>query len=53
MLPALGAETASEARPTTSRNAIDSADDRLFERIEHAKAPFWAHVREALDALGH
>jgi hypothetical protein len=30
------------------KNAIDAADDRLLERIEHAEAPFWAHVRDAL-----
>jgi len=29
-------------------NAIDAADDRLLEQIEHAEAPFWAHVRHAL-----
>jgi hypothetical protein len=28
--------------------ALEGADDRLLEQIEHAEAPFWAHVRDAL-----
>jgi hypothetical protein len=27
---------------------VGGADDRLVERIEHAEAPFWRHVRDAL-----
>jgi hypothetical protein len=30
--------------------AVARADDRLIERIEDAEAPFWAHVREAVEA---
>ena len=29
-------------------SAIAHVDDRIAERIEHAEAPFWAHVRDAL-----
>jgi len=28
--------------------ALEGADDRLLEQIEHAEALFWAHVRDAL-----
>jgi hypothetical protein len=28
--------------------AVSRADDDLLERLEGAKAPFWAHVRDAL-----
>jgi hypothetical protein len=33
--------------------AVSRADERFVERIAQAEAPFWGHVREGLDALGH
>jgi hypothetical protein len=32
--------------------AVSRADEGFVEQISAAEAPFWAHVRDALDALG-
>jgi hypothetical protein len=41
------------AAPFHLRENVSRADDELAAQIADAPAPFWRHLREALDALGH